>query len=296
MQLQMGTLENSYDFLHDSLDFYKKADEYGIHDAQKANHSDKKKWKMAFICLVQATELLLKVILSEIHPVLLFENIDLPLNQNDKTVSFSKAVIRLRNFHQSSLTDEEIQFLNSCAKTRNCFTHSEAMISTPDLKPRYCKLFKLYKSIHNNFLGTQLQFANKEHEFLSNEIEYFAEKYVIIRGVECHKDLLEQFLKDIDDNKKYSYVKTSDGRIIPRIKFGEEIKDRTIEKNKDTNFRSIYEYDYCDDCTAKQGEPHLLGCDLEICPTCFMQGISCHCDNKVCDIDGNEYEHLYFDV
>ena len=294
MQFQLNTLENSYDFLNNSLEFYRIADKLGTYDPERSDLNDKKKWKMAFICLVQATELLFKVILAEIHPVLLFENIDMPLNKNDKTVSFSKAIIRLRNFHISCLSDEEMQFLNSCAKTRNCFTHSEAIFSIPELKPKYCKLFNLYKSLHNNILRKQLQFINKDNESLSIEIEFFANEYVIIRGVEFHKDLLEQFLKDIEDNKKYSYVKTIDGKIIPRIKFGEESKYSTHAENEDSNTKSAYEY--CDDCTAKQGENHLLGCDLEICPTCFLQGITCNCNNRVCDIEGNEYDHLYYDI
>ena len=164
MQFELNTLENSYDFLNNSLEFYRIADEYGTHDPERANLEDKKKWKMAFIFLVQSTELLIKEILSTIHPLLVFDNIDLPLKQNDKTVSFSKAIIRLCNFKPESVSEEEHLFLRQCAKRRNDYIHSEVTISTstPDIKPKYCRLFQLYKKIHNNYIATPLNFENKK--------------------------------------------------------------------------------------------------------------------------------------
>jgi hypothetical protein len=37
----------------------------------------------------------------------------------------------------------------------------------------------------------------------------------------------------------------------------------------------------CHDCGAKEGELHELGCDMERCPVCNIQAISCykHCVN-----------------
>ena len=33
----------------------------------------------------------------------------------------------------------------------------------------------------------------------------------------------------------------------------------------------------CDDCGAPRGMLHLLGCDIEACPRCGGQAISCDC-------------------
>ena len=33
----------------------------------------------------------------------------------------------------------------------------------------------------------------------------------------------------------------------------------------------------CDDCGARRGSLHQLGCDLEPCPRCSGQAISCDC-------------------
>jgi hypothetical protein len=34
----------------------------------------------------------------------------------------------------------------------------------------------------------------------------------------------------------------------------------------------------CHDCGAKIGEPHHTGCDMEVCPCCEGQFISCDCE------------------
>ena len=51
----------------------------------------------------------------------------------------------------------------------------------------------------------------------------------------------------------------------------------------------------CHDCGAKEGEYHLPGCDMERCPFCGGQLISCDCYAKLLNIDISEgtwaYEH-----
>lgn len=39
----------------------------------------------------------------------------------------------------------------------------------------------------------------------------------------------------------------------------------------------------CDDCLVEKGQYHVLGCDMEECPVCAGQLISCEC---WCDSDG----------
>jgi hypothetical protein len=37
----------------------------------------------------------------------------------------------------------------------------------------------------------------------------------------------------------------------------------------------------CGDCGAKQGEYHTEGCDIERCPVCHTQLLSCDCDIEI---------------
>lgn len=56
----------------------------------------------------------------------------------------------------------------------------------------------------------------------------------------------------------------SKGRIKRRIKFGEEYPSWGEGR--------------CGDCGAKEGHYHHCGCDIERCPFCGGQLISCYCD------------------
>lgn len=42
----------------------------------------------------------------------------------------------------------------------------------------------------------------------------------------------------------------------------------------------------CHDCGAMPGAPHVPGCDMERCPKCGGQAISCGCVSAVDDTDG----------
>ncbi len=44
----------------------------------------------------------------------------------------------------------------------------------------------------------------------------------------------------------------------------------------------------CHDCHAKEGEYHLPGCDMERCPFCGGQLISCNCCYNMLGIDASE--------
>jgi hypothetical protein len=66
------------------------------------------------------------------------------------------------------------------------------------------------------------------------------------------------------------------GRLLPRIKYGEEKEDWGADSGP------------CPDCGVVKDQYHLENiCDVERCPSCGFQVISCDCEYA----DGNEDEY-----
>lgn len=293
MKFELDLLENSCDYLYDSLDFYFIANEYGTHDQQRSNVDSKKKWKVAFIFLIQAIELLIKEGLYRFNHALVLENIDIPISDNNKTISFSKSLIRLNNFMGEVLTNDEAAFLRSCAIMRNDYVHYKVGISSPELKSKYCKLFILFLSIHRKLLCSDFSYKSEKYSNLAKEIIEFGEHYTVFRGEEYRLEQLTRLKEEIEINKNNIYLVTPKGKKYLRIKFGEENEVLIRNGFPDRTSTAYVDFDYCGDCAAKKGEYHLDICDWEICPICFGQALSCDCEAELVDIDGNIYESPY---
>ena len=66
MEIKLDVLQNSRDYIRQSIELADIADEFGNHDKEKSNRDSKVKWKLSFICLVQAFELLTKGVLMDL--------------------------------------------------------------------------------------------------------------------------------------------------------------------------------------------------------------------------------------
>lgn len=59
-----------------------------------------------------------------------------------------------------------------------------------------------------------------------------------------------------------------EGRVVSRIRYGREGRDWGSARHP------------CHDCAAIKGEFHVPGCDMERCPACRGQAISCGCERE----------------
>lgn len=269
MKFELDLLSNSYDYIYNSFDLYDIANEDGIHDEQRSDIRNKVKWKLAFVSMVQAVELLLKEGLYRIHPCLIYENIDFDKSV-EKTVSFQQAINRINNLNDYLIDINKKKFLINCSKIRNDYIHYKVSVESEKIKAKYCMLYYIYKELHNKIIKKEIEFYDKDYKDIEHEIIEYHKNWTVFRGSEFLKNTVEDLKVEINENSKLKYYITNENKKVERIKFGAENQHRNEFINND-------ELEICDDCCAKQGEYHLVGCDMELCPVCHEQVITCGC-------------------
>ena len=241
-------LENSYRFLNESLQHAKKAPR-NIHD-----------WPFAILNIIQSIELLLKHILREHHPILVYENVDRPKN----TVSLCQALDRLITIAKVTVDEKEKSIIHKTNKYRNLILHFEFYVNTSEFKNIFAQLFEFVHYFHLKHLKCEL------HEKIDKNLwgvearymKYFKNRFVMYNGLEVDKEHPSEIVKA---QKHIGYL--LNGVEYYRIKYGSE-EYGECEFNADIP---------CHDCAVLKGQYHTDGCDVEQCPKCREQALGCGC-------------------
>ena len=84
-------------------------------------------------------------------------------------------------------------------------------------------------------------------------------------------EISSSYLKKIKDSQEITSI-VINGKPYERIRFGDEGKRWEA---KDWAANAVGQ---CGDCAVAKGEFHVVGCDIETCPSCGGQAIGCNCE------------------
>lgn len=247
--LRLSLIENAYSFLNQSLRHYRKT----TRNVQE--------WPFALLHITQSLELMLKHLLKEIHPILIYEDIDRP----KRTVSLEQALARLESVG-ISIEEKERIVIRKAAEYRNRVVHYEFELNKFEWKKVYAQLFEFVHFFHHKHLKTEMH-SNVRKENWPVEarlMRYFRENFVLYNGVEMHKDNP----KDIVDAQRIQHF-AKGPRIYKRFRYGDEPTWLAMGPG----FAEIP----CHDCGVQKGQYHTEGCDVEECPKCHGQLLGCAC-------------------
>lgn len=242
----MDLLQNAHDFLRHALVELAKTE------------TDPRAWKTAILHLTHSIELVLKECLRRTHPLLLFENVDNP----KYTVSVGAALKRLERIG-IPFTSNDLASINKAINWRNHILHYQFEISPFEAKAIFSRLFEFLESFHANQLASELH-AHLPEEVWGTEAEllaFFRKSLVKYNGTTVIKGWPKEIIR-AQSVREYSI----DGQQYHRVAYGKEV--------------GCSHDGPCHDCAVNLGQLHAPGCDVEQCPKCSGQALSCPCDKR----------------
>lgn len=177
-RLKLTLRENARDFLEDAL------------ANAVAAESHPKRWKFAVLSIVQSIELSLKELLSQVHPLLIYANIDKPT----KTVTLDLAVWRLQNVTKLKLTKEDAEALALAKETRHQIVHHEVDANINELKLAFARLLGFLSDFYDSHFDSPLYYEIDEDLWKSG---------VAVRSY--GQELYERAKNRINENKDPDY-------------------------------------------------------------------------------------------
>jgi hypothetical protein len=184
------------------------------------------------------------------------------VDRQKHTVSLSLAVSRITGALGIQLSVRELSVIEKARRWRDLMIHFEFELQVAEAKAVYAKLFEFVTAFHNQHLGGELH-AHVSEELWPKEaelIDFFRSEFVPYNGIQVHKTIPRQI---VEAQTITAY--TVDGQQFARIAYGRE-------DHAQPDWLEV-----CGDCGVRPGDLHLLGCDIEQCPRCRQQALSCGC-------------------
>lgn len=153
-----------------------------------AAQDDIREWQFAVLALVQSAELSLKAALKQIHPVLVYENVDTP----PRTVTLHAALDRLENplIGAFTFSQRDKIRIRRASKVRNEMTHSDFELTGEYAAANFFELFGFVSDFQRRHLSVDLSVIIPTSDF---------EKLIGIR--KAIEELFRRACKRIEEEK-----------------------------------------------------------------------------------------------
>lgn len=266
--LKLNLLENAYDYLVASLEYVVRARRDGTHVA----------WKFAILNLTFAIELMLKERLRRANPLLIYADLDKyrPITRETKTVSWSVLVERIKYVLGADFGKVNAGRLELAQRLRNQMLHYDVALDFPTAYHDFANLLNFLTRFYNEEIRQSAEETLHNHVprdlWLEQEdlSQAFVEEIVYFNDVFMPKELQEAI-----EEEQFHTSLVIEGQLYERIRYGSS--KEWVEVDTD------YSAHLCHDCSVAKGQIHLLDCDVEKCPKCGGQLISCGCKYKYPD-------------
>lgn len=205
--------------------------------------------------------------------LLIYKNIDKykPITRETITVSWTVLNERIKYVLGGDFEKIDSGRLDLAQKLRNQILHYDVALEFPAIYHDFANLFNFVREFHKNEIRntekeTLYDHIDKEHwhdqevlfDVFHEEIVYFNEIFMP-KGLQVEISGEQENSTIIINGEKFS-----------RVHYG------SPEEHPEVNFE--YANKPCGDCLVIRGQIHLLDCDMEQCPNCSNQMITCACE------------------